>query len=156
MKSIKRNILVYGFAMLALGSTRPLHAQLGVGTWVRQGRATMPGSMTMTVEACCHGGRRLIYHIDIQGTKSVLTVDSPFDGTDVPVLMNGQPSGETMAIKRLDDHQLFTIVRMNGRPFGTSKATLSADGRTLTVLNDYSSTAGGNAAGKFTEVWVRQ
>ena len=96
MTTINRKILAYGVAMLvlvlALSSAQPLHAQLGVGTWVRQGTATMPGSMTMTVEACCHGGRRLTYHIDIQGTKSVLTADAPFDGTEVPVLMNGQPS----------------------------------------------------------------
>lgn len=156
MKSITRTIFVYGTAVLAFGSTRPLHAQIGVGTWVRQATATMPGSMTMSVEACCRGGRRLSYHIGMQGTQTVLMVESPFDGTEVPVLMNGQPSGETMAIKRLDDHHLFTIVKMNGRPFATSKATLSADGRTLTVINDVSSPAGGQQAGKSTEVWVRQ
>ncbi len=156
MTTIKRNILACSIAVLALGSARPLQAQLGVGTWVRQGTATMPGSMTMTVEACCHGGRRLTYHIDMGGTKSVLTVESPFDGTEVPVLLNGQPSGETMAIRRVDDHHLSTTVKMNGRPFGTSKATISADGRTVTVLNEFSSSAGGNSAGKSTEVWVRQ
>lgn len=156
MTTVNAKHLAWGVAILGTLGSATLHAQIGVGTWVRQGTAAMPGSMTMTVEACCHGGRRLIYHIDIQGTKSVLTVESPFDGSDVPVLMNGKPSGETMAIKRLDDHHVFTVARMNGRPFGTSKATLSADGRTLTVINEFSSSAGGQAVGKYTEVWVRK
>jgi hypothetical protein len=61
-----------------------------------------------------------------------------------------------MAITRLDAHHASTIVKMNGSPFGTSRATLSADGRTLTVLNDFSASVGAQRAGKFTEVWVKQ
>jgi hypothetical protein len=45
---------------------------------------------------------------------------------------------------------------MNGKPFGTSKATLSADGNTLTVENDITFAAGGLTTGKQTEVWVRK
>jgi hypothetical protein len=30
-------------------------------------------AMTMTVEACCNEGRRLIYHFDINGTETILT-----------------------------------------------------------------------------------
>jgi hypothetical protein len=70
--------------------------------------------------------------------------------------MNGKPSGETMAIKRVDAHHASTELKMNGTFFGTSKATLSADGKTLTVLNDYSSSVGGRQAGKYTEVWLKQ
>ena len=139
----------------ALGSARSLHAQIDVGTWVRQATDSML-SMTMTVEACCNGGRRLIYHIVIQGTETLLTLESRFDGSEVPVLMGGKPSGQTMAISRVDARHLSTIVKMNGRPFGTSKATLSADGRTLTVHNEFSSSVGGQAGGKSTEIWVRQ
>jgi hypothetical protein len=45
---------------------------------------------------------------------------------------------------------------MNGKVFGTSKATLSADGKTITVENDYTSTAGGLPKGKQTEIWIRK
>jgi hypothetical protein len=147
--------LAYGAAVFALGSTQSLHAQIDVGTWVRQSTASMPG-MTMTVQACCNGGRRLIYHVDIQGTEMLLTVESRFDGSEAPVLIGGKPSGETMAITRVDDHHTSAILRMNGRLFGTSKATLSADGRTLTVINDFTNSAGGQPVGKSTEVWVRK
>jgi hypothetical protein len=148
--------LACGVALLgALGPARSLHAQIGVGTWVRKATTSMP-AMTMTVEACCHGGRRFSYHFDINGTETILLIESPFDGSEAPVLMNGKPSGETMAITRVDDHHLATVVKLNGKPFGTSNATLSPDGKVLTVLNEYSSSVGGNTAGKVTEIWVRQ
>ena len=88
----------------------------------------------MTVEGCCHGGRKLTYHITMNDTKLVLTVESPFDGTEVPVLLDGKPSGETMAIKFVDDYHTTTVLKMNGQPFGTSKATLSADGEKVTMM----------------------
>jgi hypothetical protein len=40
--------------------------------------------------------------------------------------------------------------------FGTSKATLSADGKVLTVVNDYTSSAGGQTVGKSTETWTHK
>ena len=133
-----------------------LRAQIGVGTWVKKVDSGETGSMTMTVEACCRGGRKLTYHFGMNGTQSVLTVESPFDGTEVPVLLDGKPSGETMAIKRLDDHHTTTVLKMNGQSFGISKATLSADGRMLTVVNDVSASGGFQPKGVQTEIWVKK
>ena len=148
--------LACGIALLgALGPARSLHAQVGVGVWVREVPASKL-ALTMTVEACCHGGRRLSYHFDMGATKTTMLIESPFDGSERPVLVNGKPSGETMAITRVDDHHVSTVVKMNGKPFGTSKATLSADGKVLTVLNEFSASAGGNPTGKSTERWVRK
>jgi hypothetical protein len=141
----------------AFGFPSALRAQLGIGTWVRQGDDLKGGTMTMTVEACCHGGRKLTYHISMtNGTSSVMTVESPFDGTEVPVLVGGKPSGETMAIKFVDAHHTMTVVKMGGRPFGTSRATISADGKTLTVVNETPLSGGSKAGGKTTETWVRK
>ena len=42
----------------ALVLPNPASAQIGVGTWVRQVGPATPGEITMTVEACCNGGRR--------------------------------------------------------------------------------------------------
>lgn len=138
-----------------LGPVRTLHAQLGIGTWVREVTPTTT-AMTMKVEPCCGEGHRLTYHFDINGTEMILALSSRFDGSEADVLMNGKPSGETMAITQVDDRHFETIVKLNGQPFGTSKATLSADGKVLTVVNDFSSSVGGNPAGKSTETWVRQ
>jgi len=141
----------------ALGTPRALSAQVGIGTWVRKDENPATGSMTMTVEACCRGGRKLTYRISMNGTTTmVLTVESPFDGTEVPVLADGKPSGETMAIKRIDDHHTTTVLKMNGQPFGTSKSTLSADGKTLTVVNDIASPGGPQPKGVQTEIWIKK
>lgn len=156
MSMTLRSTFGYGVVLLALGAAAPLPAQLEIGTWVRRGKVSTPGSITMTIEACCQGGRRLTYHIDMAGTKALLTIETRLDGRDAPVLLNGKPSGQTMAITRLDAHHATTIATMNGRPFGTSRATLSADGRTLTVVNDFSTSVGSQTAGKSTEVWVKQ
>jgi len=150
--------IAYIAAMLcALGPASPARAQVGIGTWVRTAGPQTPGKITMTVEACCNGGRRLIWRFSIpdQPVQTML-VESPFDGREVPVLLNGKPSGETMAIKVVDARHTSCVVKMNGKPFGTSKGTISADGRTLTVENDFSGSVGGNPAGKHTETWVRK
>lgn len=149
--------LVCSLALLsALGQVGRLHAQVGVGTWVREATTPSMLPMTMTVEACCDGGRRLIYTFDINGTETTLQVSSRFDGSEAEVLIGGKPSGETMAITRIDDHHTATVVKLNGKSFGTSRGTLSADGKVLTVDNDFSSSVGGQAVGKSTETWVLQ
>jgi hypothetical protein len=141
--------------VVSLTGAPALSAQIGVGTWARNSPEHV--QMTMTVETCCGPkGRRLTYHIPMKNVTMEMTVDSPFDGTEVPVLVGGKPSGETMAIKWLDDHHTFTVLKMNGKPLGTSKATLSADKKTITVENDMSVGTPGQPEGKTTEVWIKQ
>lgn len=147
--------LACGIAVLALTSIRPAQAQLEIGTWVRQPIPGMP-AMTMTIEACCNGGRRLTYHVVIEKTDMLMLLETRLDGAEVPVLFAGKPSGETMAIKRTDEHHASTVIKMNGALVGTNTATLSADGQTLTVVNDFSTSVGGQQAGKFTEIWLRK
>ena len=133
----------------ALGWAAAAHAQIPVGTWERtdvQGKG-----IVMTATKCCNGGLRLVYNIPAtQGQPAnTMTVDSPMDGTDVPVLVGGKPSGETMAIKRLDDKHYDAVLKMNGQPFGTARSTLSADAKTITVDGVYGTQ-------KTTETWVRK
>ena len=147
--------LICSVALLsALGWASQAHAQFGAGsTWVRtdaQGKG-----ITLTLEACCNGGLRLIYHVAIPGQPpATLTVDSPMDGTEAPALVGGKPSGETMAIRRVDDRHYSAIVKMGGKPFGTSNGTVSPDGKTLTV-ESVTQTPGGKGE-KIIETWVRK
>jgi hypothetical protein len=147
--------LACGIAVFAGASIRPAHAQLEIGTWVRQPIPGMP-AMTMTIEACCNGGRRLTYHIVLEKTDMQMVLETRLDGAEVPVLVGGKPSAETMAIKRTDEYHASTVIKMNGALLGTNTATLSADGQTLTVVNDFSTAAGGQQVGKFTEIWLRK
>ena len=140
--------------LLVPGFVGPIRAQMGIGTWLQQSGPNA-GNITMTVEACCNGGYRLIYRSSGR-SEMTMVVDSALDGADAPVLISGKPCGENMAIKRADDHHLTALVKMNGKTFSTSNSTLSADGKTLTVENNVTSSAAGQPAGKVTEVWVKK
>ena len=155
MFTVRMKSVVCGVALVgALAVATSVRAQIEVGTWVRQAEAAMPGVMTMTVERCCGNGRRILYRME--GTPSVMTFESRFDGSAAPMLVDGKPTGSTMAVKRLDDHRTFTVIKVNGKAIGTSKAALSADGKTITVENEITSADGGQKVGKSTEVWVRK
>ena len=58
----------------------------------------------------------------------------------------------TMGIKRVDARHADTVLKMNGQTYGTTKATLSADGKTLTNEIAVTSEARGQPVGKQTEV----
>jgi hypothetical protein len=131
-----------------------LHAQAFIGTWAKKTDASGAGAMTMTVEACCAGGRRITYHIP--GNNMVLTVETHLDGQDAPVVVGGKPSGETMAIRLIDARHATAVLKMNGKAFGTSQGTISADGKVLSVQVDYTSSVGGQPVGKQTETWIRK
>jgi hypothetical protein len=152
MKSMMATGRLIGPTALLLAWTGHAHAQLDVDTtWLRTD-AHVKGFI-LTVAACCNGGLRLTWQIPGSQPASTMTVDSPMNGTEVPVLVGGKPSGQTMAIKRVDDHHYTTILKMNGQPFGTSTSTISADNKTMTV----NGTLGvGSQTQKTTETWVRQ
>jgi len=71
----------------------------------------------------------------------------------VPVLVGGKPSGEMMALTRVDDRHYRAVMNLSGKPFGTSNGTVSADGKTMTVETV---TQGGGQAMKVIETWVRK
>jgi hypothetical protein len=141
------------FAALVAGAALAQAADSPIGTYVKKEAPGKPG-MTMKIEQWEPGKAKLTYHI--KDPPIVLTVLSALDGTEAPVLMNGRPSGETMAIKLVDKLHSSTVVKMDGKPFGTSKGTFSPDFKTLTVENDFSTAMGSNPAGKSTETWVRK
>jgi hypothetical protein len=78
--------------LFALSSGSSIQAQFSVGTWVQT--APMKG-LTMTVEDCCAGGRRLIFRITLGKKTQTMMVESRFDGCDATVLIDGKPNGET-------------------------------------------------------------
>lgn len=140
-------------ALFALTSGSSLQAQFSVGTWVQT--APMKG-LTMSVEDCCNGGRRLIFHVTLGQKTQTMMVESRFDGSDAPVLVDGKPNGETMALKRVDERRTTTVFKRNGKVFRTSTTAESADRMTLTVENEFIDTGDGRVTGKMTETYVRK
>ena len=154
MRGMTATVCVYGVAALVSLRGSIAEAQTFVGRWVRQ---DTPTPMTMTVEVCCGGGRRLTYHLSMNnGNEMTLMVETALDGKDAPVLMGGKPTGQTMAIRQLDDRHAAAILKMNGQQYGTARGTLSADGKTLIVEDDYTAAAAGQSVGKQKETWIRK
>jgi len=141
------------FGALFAGASPAEAADSPVGTYLKKADGGKP-AMSMTIEQWTHGKAKLTYHI--KDPPIVLTIVSALDGTESPVLMNGKPSGETMAIKMVDRLHSSTVVKMDGKAFGTSKGTFAPDFSTLTVENDFFGAAAGGAAGKSTERWIRK
>ena len=130
-----------------------LQAQYSVGTWVQS--APMKG-LTMAVQECCNGGRRLTFHLTLGQQQQTFTVESRFDGSDVPVLVDGKPNGETMALKRDSDLRTTTVFKRSGKVYRRSTAVESADRKTLTVDNEFIDPADGRATGKMVETYARK
>jgi len=145
-----------GVAVLwAIGSIAVVRAQLGVGTWTQTINGK-PTGMTMTVETCCGTGYRLTYHLPPAAAEMTMIVESALDGKDAAVMVAGKASGETMALKRIDATHISGIIKMNGQPIGSSKASMSADGKTLTVENETTTATPGQPKGKTIEVWTKK
>ena len=146
-------LMVMVAALLLTGASPAAAADSPVGTWVKKAEAGKP-AMTLQIEQWSPGKAKLTWHV--AQANMVLTIVSALDGTFAPLLLNGKPSGETMSIKLIDRRHATGVVKMNGKPFGTSKSTFSEDFKTMTVENDFSESMGGNQAGKSTEVWTRK
>lgn len=104
-----------------------------LGTWVQRGAAS---PLVLTIEMA-GSGRKLTYRAlrpDARPeSKFVLTVETQLDGKDAPTILNGQPTNETMAIKRLDALHAVTVLRRQGKEYGSNKAELSPDGKVMKV-----------------------
>lgn len=143
-------------ALILLLAGQLAAADLWVGTWIRKSITGAPADkveFTMTIETFGKNGYKLAYRLN--GFPQVTTLESTADGTDGPVLIDGKPTGETMTITRVDDHHTTAVLKMNGKQFGTSSGTLSADANTLTVEDIYTGGAG-MPPGHQTEVWIRK
>ena len=149
-------LVVVVFAVLLAGAGIGLAADSPVGTWGK--KPTAGGiEMTLKIDAWGRDKAKLVWTFKGKGMDGMsMTVVSGLDGKDAPVMMNGKDSGQTMAITLVDRLHSATVVKMNGKPFGTSKATFSPDFKTMTVENDFTVAVGGNPAGKTTEVWTRK
>ena len=153
MKRSLTVLMVMVAALLLTGASPAAAADSPIGTWVKKAEAGKP-AMTLQIEQWSPGKAKLTWHV--AQANMVLTIVSALDGTFAPLLLNGKPSGETMSIKLIDRRHATGVVKMNGKPFGTSKSTFSEDFKTMTVENDFSESMGGNQAGKSTEVWTRK
>jgi hypothetical protein len=108
----------------------------------------------MTVEEVGTGWKLTYNVVGVAASGStVSTVLTPLNGNDVPVLVNGKPSGQTMGIRRIDSRHTVTVLRFQGKETGISKAELSPNGKVLKVETDY---ADSNPIRNEIQYWDRQ
>src|SRR5262249_44031262 len=83
-----------------------------VGTWVR--RPNNDGiTSTMLIEAA-GTGRKFTMKVSFSGGQtSTMICTSQGDGKDAVVSVDGKPSGQTMAIRMIDDHHAVNILKVN-------------------------------------------
>jgi hypothetical protein len=146
--------LVLTLCLLSLGSSA--RAQIPAGTWIR--RIDGP-TMAMIVEPA-GTGLKITYKAVGTDRKLVepplMAMETQLDGKDAPLLIQGNPSGETMAVTRVDATHTSTVIKFQGKAFGTSRSELSADGKTLKIENDIAENPIGQPPGKQVEHWEKQ
>lgn len=157
-KILTRAGLAACVAVLVSGST-VLAADNWLGTWklnVARSKfvpAPPPQSMTITFEAATDGGIKLTADgVNGEGKPMHLEYAAKFDGTEVP--WTGNPNADSTAPRRLDANRYENVWKKDGKVVVAVTATVSADGKTLTIIQ-----RGKDAQGQVmdtTEVFERQ
>jgi hypothetical protein len=127
-----------------------------IGTWVL--REPQPGGqLTLKVEEV-QNGWKLTYKVIGPGAPgaSDTTIVTLLDGNDVPVLIDGKPSGQTMGIKKLDDHHTVNVIKFKGKEIGVSKSELSSNSKMIKVETNYPDSNPGAPAPNQIQFWDRK
>src|SRR5260370_12521817 len=147
---MKARTVVLTFITLVVGVTMCFAAaNPTLGTWkLNESKSKLspglPKNLTVVYEAAGENTKGTSDGVDAQGKPTHNEWTGKFDGKDYPV--TGDPTSDTRAIKKIDDHNYELTVKKGGKVTLTGKAVISADGKTRTV------TVGGtDAAGKKVE-----
>lgn len=141
---------------LCLGSPAGAEDSAWMGIWVL--RENQPGGqLTLKIEQMISGWK-MTYKVVGPGAPgaSDTTIVTMLDGKDVPVLIDGKPSKQTMGISRVDGRHTVNVIKFGGKEIGVSKAELSADEKFIRVETDYPDSNPGAPAGKQIQFWDRK
>ena len=148
MKTVPRILAVTLFAVLICATLQAQNTSL-VGTWKLNVEKSKfdpgpgPKSLTRKVEALGSDGVKYTFEgVAADGKPLSYGFSVHFDGKDN--LISGTiPNGaDTIAAKMTDSHHFVATLKKGGKEIGTSKVSVSEDGKTATVES-----TGTNAAG---------
>lgn len=152
---MKRRSSIFAVALVCLALAGSMLAQNAafVGTWKLNAEKSKfpagkaPKSMTRTVSA---DGDTLTYKFEGTGSDGAAMTygfASKLDGKEVEVTGNGMPYGaDHIAIKQVNSHETSATLKKGDKPVGSSTATVSHDGKMLTITSK-----GTDAEGKATK-----
>jgi hypothetical protein len=119
-------------AFLALsGSAIAAGADPVIGTWklniAKSTGDSLPKSETRTYAAASDGIKLTYKRVGADGTESNVEATYKYDGSDYPV--KGSSDFDTLSVKRVDAHTIDSSLKKMGKPVGTTRRTVSADGK---------------------------
>jgi hypothetical protein len=126
-------LLALPFAAIAAGdATDP-----AIGTWKlnveKSKNDKMPKSETRTY-AAADGGVKLSWkRVGADGKHSAVETTYKYDGKDYPI--TGSSDFDSVSLKRVGSHKAEATQKLNGKVVGTTKRTVSKDGKTLTLVS---------------------
>lgn len=147
MKHVLRFITI---ALLTVAACSTLRAQSNplVGTWklnVTKSKfdpGPAPKSLTRTVEAQGDGVKYSFSGVAADGTPITYGFSVKFDGKDNPIAGSIPSGADTISAKRTDSNHFVATLKKGDKLLGTSKVTVSKDGKVTTVDSSGVSAAG--------------
>jgi hypothetical protein len=159
---MKRLLQLVAITLLAFAGSATLRAQSNplVGTWKLNVTKSKfdpgPGykSLTRTVEAQGDGVKYSFEGVAADGKPVAYGFSVKFDGKDNPIT-GSMPSGaDTISAKRTDSNHYVATQKKGGKDIGTSKVTVSKDGKVTTV--DATGTTASGAKSHDVQVYDKQ
>lgn len=147
---MKRVLTVVAVALLSVVGASSLHAQSNpvVGTWKlnleksKFDPGPAPKSLTRTIAADGDGLKYTFEGAGADGKPLSYGFTVKFDGKDYPVT-GAMPAGaDSISAKKVDANHYEATLKKGGKVIGSSKVSVSADGKVATV-----DASGTNAAG---------
>jgi hypothetical protein len=146
-------LLLVLFLLVTTNAARADMGILGLGTWAQRN-----GVLVLTIEEA-GAARKLTYRTrgpDGKFMAGALTVVTAGDGKDAPMLIDGKPTGQSMAIRKVDATHTHTVLKLNGKECGISRGEISADGKVMKSEDEYTNPACGAVGKKTVTVWDRK
>ena len=116
-----------------------------VGTWkldTAKSKANVPmlKSETRTYAATADGVALTYTRVNAEGKESTVKTTFKYDGKDYPV--TGSPDFDSLSAKRVDANTIDSTQKRMGKEVGTTKRTVSADGKSLTLVSKLTTAKG--------------
>jgi hypothetical protein len=146
---MRTRTILASLGMALAGAALCLAADVTLGTWkLNEAKSKFgPGAPKNTTVVYASAGDSVkitVDGVDKDGKPAHNEWTGKWDGKDYPV--TGDPSSDSRAYTRVDDHTLTFNAKKAGKVTVNGKVSVSADGKTRTVT-----VTGTDAAGKATE-----
>jgi hypothetical protein len=159
---MKHALRFVAIALLAIVGSSVLRAQSNplVGTWQlnttksKYDPGPTPKSLTRTVVADGDGVKYTFEGAAADGKPISYGFSVQFDGKDNPISGTIPSGADTISAKRTDSNHFVATLKKGGKVIGTSKVTVSKDGKVTTV--DSTGTTSSGAKERDLQVYDKQ